>query len=246
MCPITEIRQQDCNNTWSIEACGASITSSEDTSSMQMEDLSIDNEKHSKKSLLRSSFVDDEFQFEIRKRGYEDNLSSSDSRIVRKPLKSCMSARSMSNSLYSSSSITSKRMRGFTVGFKSVEIREYKRTLGDNPSVSRGPAITLGWEYDFCDPVCINRYEEDRGKRRIRHELLMPPFIRVRHLKESGYLLNEINEAVKDIEIAKIKRKETANNIRFQNIQYAAERTKRKMKKILSFGKTETKNKLMK
>merc|ERR1712238_242161 len=39
------------------------------------------------------------------------------------------------------------RRTASTVSFKAVEIREYDRAIGDNPSCSSGPPIALDWNY---------------------------------------------------------------------------------------------------
>merc|ERR1719203_2098770 len=148
----------------------------------------------------------------------------------------------MSESLHSDPSSRPRRMSDFSVGFKFVEIRDYFQILGDNPSVSRGPAMTLDWEYDSHQTISIDSYEGNRGTRRVSYEMMMPRNVREHHLRKSGYSKKEISKAVKAIDEAKSKRKKTVKNIRFENVEYAVERTTRKIKKLLSCGKTEAKS----
>jgi hypothetical protein len=45
------------------------------------------------------------------------------------------------------------------VSFHQVEIREYERTVGDNPSCSRGPPISIGWTYVLSRKCALDEYE---------------------------------------------------------------------------------------
>eukprot|EP00543_Licmophora_paradoxa_P004493 CAMPEP_0202446092 /NCGR_PEP_ID=MMETSP1360-20130828/4720_1 /ASSEMBLY_ACC=CAM_ASM_000848 /TAXON_ID=515479 /ORGANISM="Licmophora paradoxa, Strain CCMP2313" /LENGTH=434 /DNA_ID=CAMNT_0049062525 /DNA_START=125 /DNA_END=1429 /DNA_ORIENTATION=- len=49
-----------------------------------------------------------------------------------------------------------------SVKFHQIHIREYDQTLGDNPCVSYGPAISLDWEFEEMEPCLIDDYEEFR------------------------------------------------------------------------------------
>jgi hypothetical protein len=67
-------------------------------------------------------------------------------------LKSCLSSNSINTMKRSKSSVNGfakeeiKMTRN--VSFSHLQIREYEVTLGDNPSVSSGAPISLGWNYD--------------------------------------------------------------------------------------------------
>jgi hypothetical protein len=59
----------------------------------------------------------------------------------------------------------------FSVSFDTIEIREYERVVGDNPSCSKGPPISIGWECLLCRLYRINDYEKHvRGPRRTKKE----------------------------------------------------------------------------
>jgi hypothetical protein len=47
----------------------------------------------------------------------------------------------------------------YSVAFDSIIIREYERTVGDNPSCSRGPPISIGWSYVIAHEYPIDDYE---------------------------------------------------------------------------------------
>lgn len=46
-----------------------------------------------------------------------------------------------------------------SVKFDNIVIREYERTVGDNPSCSRGPPISIGWAYIIAHEYPIDDYE---------------------------------------------------------------------------------------
>ena len=182
-----------------------------------------------------------EYDYQIRRRSLTDKLSSSMSRVDRR-LKSCMIVRSLDESLHATIP-RRRRSKSACVGFADVEVREYPRTLGDNPSVSKGPAVTLDWDYNISEPMPIDSYEGQRGNRRVACEMVMPQYVREAVLKEHGHSRKDIAEAVREIKKAKSKRTQTVNNIKYSSIQYAAERTKRTVKNVFTIHKRIEKRK---
>jgi hypothetical protein len=69
-----------------------------------------------------------------------------------------------------------KKSKG--VFFAFVEIIEYDIVLGDHPSVSSGPPISLGWDVESNEMFTVDMYESIRD-RRPRHELIVPASVRV-------------------------------------------------------------------
>jgi len=53
----------------------------------------------------------------------------------------------------------------FNVTFSHVQIREYSREVGDNPSVTCGPPLSIGWKYNKRGELDIDSYEADRACR---------------------------------------------------------------------------------
>ena len=67
------------------------------------------------------------------------------------------------------------------VFFAFVQVREHSRILGDHPSVSFGPPITLSWEVESDEIFSVDMYESVRDLyRRSRQQFLVPAAIRVR------------------------------------------------------------------
>lgn len=86
------------------------------------------------------------------------------------------------------------------VRFDTVELREYHRALGDNPSTSSGPPIGIDWAYDPKRTIVldVDTYEDERGgSRRAKRDLAIPPHVRVDMLREAGYSRKDITQATR-------------------------------------------------
>lgn len=64
------------------------------------------------------------------------------------------------------------------VNFDSIRIREFGRALGDNPSTTHGPPLTLDWEFQDTEPVKVDEYELTRPPRRITQQMMIPGNVR--------------------------------------------------------------------
>lgn len=101
------------------------------------------------------------------------------------PLKSCLTKSTRrrvitdeDEYLTKNESMKNTKTRG--VFFAFVQIREHCRILGDHPSVSCGPPISLSWEVESDEMFSVDMYESHRNHyRRTRNEFLVPASIRV-------------------------------------------------------------------
>lgn len=60
------------------------------------------------------------------------------------------------------------------VSFVAVQIREYQQTVGDNPSVSFGPPVSLDWPFMQRDALAVDLYEATRaGRRRSLRQMML-------------------------------------------------------------------------
>jgi hypothetical protein len=121
--------------------------------------------------------------------------------------------------------IPKKNAKKKTCTFSVVDIREHERIAGDNPCVSKGVPIAIGWGYIQHPPIPLDTYETHRGQPRNKIEMLIPPDIRIRLLKdEFNISVATINTAMKDVLKVKKQREytvntdKTNNNVSFTNV----------------------------
>ena len=147
---------------------------------------------------------------------------------------------SSESSLHSSSSCCSRQLSS-SVRFRNVKIREYGITLGDNPSCSGGPPISLSWDYEkeAEKVLSLDSYEECRdGQRRSMYQMKVPSDIRLDTLKS-------LNISIKDMimtqaEIEKIKKQRAKTMKREKRKQITKENIKHftcRLKRIGSLGR---------
>mmetsp|Transcript_4406 Transcript_4406/g.9366 ORF Transcript_4406/g.9366 Transcript_4406/m.9366 type:complete len:377 (-) Transcript_4406:70-1200(-) len=124
------------------------------------------------------------------------------------------------------------------VSWDWLEIREYAPEVGANPSVTQGAAVTLSWDYVASDRVQVEIYENLRPPRRILEEMRLPAKEREERLLASGVTKSEIKAAIKNINIAKGKRKQTVEELRTVSVQERVEGAKKKILKIVGKRKS--------
>lgn len=98
-----------------------------------------------------------------------------------------------------------------TVTFDKVMIRDYPITIGDNPTVSDGAPLTIGWDYFAEEEIIIDKYEEEReGDRRFHLEMKMPAMIRFEILQRQGYTPTEISKGAQQAKAERLRRLQTS------------------------------------
>ena len=109
------------------------------------------------------------------------------------------------------SNIYTKTTPKKSVSFHQVSIREYPRTIGDNPEVGLGCPIGLSWEYHELATKDVDAYESSRGQRKSSTQMRLHPTTRHRMMLAAGASKEEIKAATK--EAAKVQRRRvcTAN-----------------------------------
>jgi hypothetical protein len=133
-----------------------------------------------------------------------------------KRLMHCSSAPAMvlqgnSNKSCLKSYASPKRDLKRNVGFQSIEIREHRIELGDNPAVSDGVPLTLGWKVLRLTKFDIDTHEIRKAGRKTRG-LRIPADLRAFILLQEGHSINEFVTTTIEINEIKQARKESAKN----------------------------------
>jgi len=124
-----------------------------------------------------------------------------------------------------------------SVQFDKILIREYKRTIGDNPAVSCGPPLGLDWDYNPDEiEVDLEVYETYRPPRRNKDDIVVPPQVRESILVDDwGVPFSEVRKATNETEDIKQMRIESATQTDYQQrMEEVMETTKRRMNRVIS------------
>eukprot|EP00542_Grammatophora_oceanica_P015905 CAMPEP_0194036700 /NCGR_PEP_ID=MMETSP0009_2-20130614/9067_1 /TAXON_ID=210454 /ORGANISM="Grammatophora oceanica, Strain CCMP 410" /LENGTH=302 /DNA_ID=CAMNT_0038678569 /DNA_START=117 /DNA_END=1025 /DNA_ORIENTATION=+ len=176
------------------------------------EDLNIKEKRHSWKALPKPDMVS------IRRRS---SLSSSVSSAASEP--------------------GVQKRRSSKVGFGDIKVREYTQTIGDHPSVSYGPPITLDWHYEEKDDMTLDDYELARAPRRSLRDMCMNYYQRKNRLMALyGHSEAELKQAKRDAERMQRQRAVTKAFLPWSMLEDAVESAARKTKRI--GGKALTRN----
>ena len=89
------------------------------------------------------------------------------------------------------------------VSFASVQVREYPMILGDNPSCTSGPPVTLDWTYDAKASMSCTVDEWESGRdstRRMKSVIRVPSSVRMEWVLDAGFTPTEVHEAIRDVQ----------------------------------------------
>jgi len=135
--------------------------------------------------------------------------------------------KSMKNVLTSMRNVVTPKSK--RVAFNTIEVREHDLTLGDNPSCSNGPPVSIKWEHNNSYKMSLDDYEDERGSRRDQHEMRIPREVRLHLIKKDGVSRREIRDVI--VENKKIKEQNRKNKVQNQNS--AREKFMHSVKKVV-------------
>ena len=128
-----------------------------------------------------------------------------------------------------------------SVSFHNVRIREYPMTVGDNPAVSSGVAITMDWDplEQGSHVVELDEYEQCRPERRVIGQMRIPPGERDQILRRSGHSRREMQRGLRASNIARRQRTETLGTLHRQQFDELREKASRAVVNVLSSKKKD-------
>ena len=135
--------------------------------------------------------------------------------------------------------------RSTKVSFSTISIRAYNRILGDNPSCSNGPSLSIGWEYvNVVEGYNLEDFEHNRlYTRRLDHEMVLSRPERESILISLGYSQIEIARAVRANIKVKNQRRRTIHNLSFSKVEEAVETVRKKLTSAVKKSVLKKKNK---
>ena len=120
------------------------------------------------------------------------------------------------------------------VHFSNIDIREYERIPGDNPCVRKGVPLSIGWGHVQLDPIPLDDYETLKGPPRDKIEMMVPASVRRSMLRDEFHAsINDLNAAIKSVNISKRQRAHTLKEERLEVLDEFRQSVKRKFKRAV-------------
>jgi len=133
-------------------------------------------------------------------------------------------------------SLQSPSNQGITksLGFGQIHFRYFDQTLGDHPSTSYGPPISLDWKYEDGESTSVEDYERDRKRRRKMKEMMLNYYTRRNTLMwHYGYSDDELNRATRQCGKAAFQRSVTKYFLPIIKLEEMIQSARRKARRIL-------------
>ena len=170
--------------------------------------------------------------------------SSKNFKLRRRKLRRKLSIELLDNSgsLHGSVSVSSTPstvLLNNAVNYGNATFREYPMVPGDNPTVTRGPPVSLGWKHISEVTYNIHEYEHAKRGDRVRQhiEMKMPPNVRIGILRGSGYDWKQIQASTKAANIARRQRTRTIERLRHDKFDENIEKVTRGFKNMFKKSK---------
>lgn len=103
-----------------------------------------------------------------------------------------------------------------SVTFHNVQVREHEMILGDNPSVSCGPPLSITWNSHVSFEYTVDDYEKAHPTRRNKANMLVPRMVREEWLRNAGYARSDFVEMERVL--FKIKKSRAASAVQRESV----------------------------
>lgn len=186
----------------------------------------------------------------VSRRSSNSNYNNNDeTSLLPVKFKSCISSKDTKNKNKNNQKNGRNDNDKKVVSFYRIEIREYNRCVGDNPSVTAGAPISIGWEYNKKHKYFnVAQYESYRGgnARRKQVDYRLSPETRRDLLKDHGFTTEEIEKATEAAKKINLLRKATNQaNPALEKTTEVIENVSRNFKKFVNLGYPEKKLKAL-
>ena len=130
-----------------------------------------------------------------------------------------------------------------SVSFGKIQIRQYERIPGDNPSICFGVPLAIGWAFNEEGvPISVEQYESQRSEEpKKRDEMYVSLRERERILTEDwGISRSAVRAAEKSVSLASKQRRATSARLHLEPAQEAIESARKKFDRVV-YGKSDKK-----
>lgn len=109
------------------------------------------------------------------------------------------------------------------VWFDSVAINYHKMILGDNPAVSEGAPVTIGWDAHEVEVVDVDCFEATRPKAKKVSSMKLAVEDRAAILLQNGYTIKQLAKTLQQVEEIKTQRAQSSEMSKWDRLNEFAE-----------------------
>lgn len=152
-----------------------------------------------------------------------------------------------SNTIEGKSILVTSSRRDTKVAFSTIEVRQYERILGDNPGVSSGPPLSIGWNYYEDSTIClpVDEFEYYHGSCGDQSEMVLTRSERESILRDLGYHERDIAACIRKNYKLKKNRRQTVTNLPIMPVEEAVESAKKSLSRMLMLPKRKERSSSM-
>ncbi len=118
------------------------------------------------------------------------------------------------------------------VWFDSVSINYHKMILGDNPAVSDGAPVTIGWDAHDFEIVDVDCFEATRPKNKRQSSMKLPVEDRAAILLQNGYSIKQLAKTLQQVEEIQRQRAESSELTKWDRVNEFAESSGKIFRKL--------------